>query len=82
MKQPQNSPLSVAEQVAIIYSGINGLIDEIPVSKIREFSTKLISYLEKSKPEYRKLIETTQKFDLEAENIVKTAVEVIIKDLN
>jgi F-type H+-transporting ATPase subunit alpha len=82
MKQPQNSPLSVAEQVAIIYSGINGLIDEIPVSKIREFSTKLISYLEKSKPEYRKLIETTQKFDLEAENIVKTAVEIIIKDLN
>jgi len=81
MKQPQNSPLSVSEQVAIIYSGINGLLDEVPVVKIREFSSKLISYLGKSKPEYGQAIESTKKFDSDAENIVKMAVESIIKDL-
>jgi len=52
MKQPQNSPLSVAEQVAIIYSGINGLVDDLPVNKIKEFSAELIKYLNTSKPEY------------------------------
>jgi F-type H+-transporting ATPase subunit alpha len=82
MKQPQNSPLSVAQQVAIIYSGINGLLDEIPISKIREFTTRLIEYLEKSKPEYSRLIESSQKFDLETENILKMAIEVVIKNLN
>jgi F-type H+/Na+-transporting ATPase subunit alpha len=81
MKQPQNSPLSVSEQVAIIYAGINGLLDEVPVVKIREFSSKLISYLGKSKPEYGQAIESTKKFDSDAENIVKMAVELIIKDL-
>jgi F-type H+-transporting ATPase subunit alpha len=82
MKQPQNSPLSVAQQVAIIYSGINGLLDEIPISKIREFTTRLIEYLEKSKPEYSRLIESSQKFDLETENILKMAIEIVIKNLN
>ena len=82
MKQPQNSPLSVAEQVAIIYSGINGLLDNVPVNQISEFSNKLISYLSKLKPEYGKAIETSKKFDAEAENIVKKAVETVIKELN
>jgi F-type H+-transporting ATPase subunit alpha len=81
MKQPQNSPLSVAEQVAIIYSGINGLLDNVPVNQISEFSNKLIAYLSKLKPEYGKSIETSKKFDAEAENIVKKAVETIIKEL-
>ena len=77
MKQPQGSPLSVAEQVAIIYAGINGLVDDVAVSKVKEFSTKLISYLGTTKPEYGKSIATTQKFDAEAEEIVKNAVKTI-----
>jgi F-type H+-transporting ATPase subunit alpha len=79
MKQPQNSPLSIAEQVAIIYSGINGLLDEVPVPKIREFSSKLLTYLGKSKPEYAQSIESTLKFDSNAESILKLAVETVIK---
>ena len=77
MKQPQGSPLSVAEQVAIIYAGINGLVDDVEVPKVKEFSTKLISYLGTTKPEYGKSIATTQKFDAEAEEIVKNAVKTI-----
>lgn len=77
MKQPQGSPLSVAEQVAIIYAGINGLVDDVDVPKVKEFSTKLISYLGTTKPEYGKSIATTQKFDAEAEEIVKNAVKTI-----
>jgi F-type H+-transporting ATPase subunit alpha len=77
MKQPQGSPLSVAEQVAIIYAGINGLVDDVEVPKLKEFSTKLISYLGTTKPEYGKSIATTQKFDAEAEEIVKNAVKTI-----
>jgi hypothetical protein len=67
----------LAEQVAIIYAGINGLVDDVEVPKVKEFSTKLISYLGTTKPEYGKSIATTQKFDAEAEEIVKNAVKTI-----
>jgi F-type H+-transporting ATPase subunit alpha len=77
MKQPQGSPLSVAEQVAIIYAGINGLTDDIPVASVKEFSTKLISYLGASKPEYGKMVASTGKFDSESEAIVKIAIKTI-----
>jgi F-type H+-transporting ATPase subunit alpha len=74
LKQGQNSPLSVAEQVALIYSGINGLIDDIPVKQVKEFSAKLLSYLATSKPEYSKAIGDTKLFDATSESILKDAV--------
>ena len=38
LKQPQNSPLSVAEQVATVYAGLNGYLDDIDVDKATEFA--------------------------------------------
>jgi len=81
LKQPQNSPFSVAEQIALIYSGINGLVDDVPVSKIKTFSSKLISYLGTTKPEYGDAIGTTQKFEEETETILKQAIEEVKKDI-
>ena len=74
MKQPQGSPLSVAEQVAIIYAGINGLTDDIPVTSVKEFSSKLIAYLSNSKPEYGSSVAASGKFDADAEATVKAAI--------
>ena len=37
LKQPQFSPVSVAEQVAIIYCATNGLLDNVPVNEVRSF---------------------------------------------
>jgi F-type H+-transporting ATPase subunit alpha len=77
MKQAQGSPLSVAEQVAIIYCGINGLVDELPINKVKEFSSSLIKYLNTSKPEYGKTIASTSKFDNNSEQIVKEAAQTV-----
>lgn len=77
MKQAQGSPLSVAEQVAIIYCGINGLVDDLPLNKIKEFSASLIKYLGTSKPEYGKAIASTSKFDNNSEQIVKEAAQTV-----
>ena len=73
MKQAQGSPLSVAEQVALIYSGINGLVDDVPVNKVKEFSAKLIQYLKTSKPEYGQAVAATAKFEPKSEEMVKAA---------
>jgi F-type H+-transporting ATPase subunit alpha len=77
LKQPQNSPLSVANQVAVIYAGINGLTDDLPVDKIKEFKAGLVDYLTNSKPEYGKAIADTKKFEESSETLVKEAVATI-----
>ena len=77
LKQPQGSPLSVAEQVAIVYAGINGLVDDLEVSQIKAFSTNLMEYLSSSKPEYGQSIASSGKFDETAESTLKEAVETV-----
>ena len=77
LKQPQGAPLSVPEQVAIIYAGINGLVDDVEVGKVKEFSSQLISYLGSSKPEYASSIQSSKKFDETAESLLKEAITTI-----
>ncbi|MCX5657026.1 MAG: F0F1 ATP synthase subunit alpha [Candidatus Omnitrophica bacterium] len=47
LKQLQYEPLSVARQVMIIYAGTNGLLDEIPLLKIRIFEKGFYAFVEK-----------------------------------
>lgn len=82
MKQPQASPLSVAEQVAIIFVGTNGLIDDIAVDKIKEFSSQFLNYLRTEKPEYGKTIKETAKLEKPLEEIIKNAAALIKENIN
>ena len=45
LKQPQFSPLKMEEQVVVIYAGVNGYLDGIPVNKVRAFEEGLLSLL-------------------------------------
>ena len=45
LKQPQFSPLKMEEQVAVIYAGVNGYLDKMPVSEIKKFEETLLSLL-------------------------------------
>ena len=74
LKQAASSPISVEEQVAVIYSGINGFIDDVPVADVKDFSVALREYLRTSKPAYGELVRTTKNFETEAENMVKEAI--------
>ncbi|RAI03605.1 F0F1 ATP synthase subunit alpha [Acuticoccus sediminis] len=42
LKQPQFSPLTTPEQVAVIYAGVNGYLDEIPVGKVGAYEEGLL----------------------------------------
>ena len=44
--QPQYHPVPVAEEVALIYCGVNGLLENVPVDKVSEFEHQLIQLLE------------------------------------
>jgi F-type H+/Na+-transporting ATPase subunit alpha len=74
LKQPQNSPLSVAEQVAVVYAGLNGYIDEIPADKASAFAQGLRDYLKTSKAKYMEIVAQEKKLTDEAESILKEAI--------
>lgn len=46
LKQGQYSPMPVEKQVAIIYTGTNGFLDELPVESIRRFETEFLEMME------------------------------------
>ncbi|HIK41200.1 F0F1 ATP synthase subunit alpha [Thermoleptolyngbya sichuanensis A183] len=74
LKQPQYSPLSVAEQVAVIYSGINGYLDDIPVEKVTAFTKGLRDYLKTSKAKYIEIVQGQKVLTDEAEGLLKEAI--------
>ncbi|MHA1157283.1 MAG: F0F1 ATP synthase subunit alpha [Alphaproteobacteria bacterium] len=45
LKQPQFSPLKVEEQVAVIFAGVSGYLDELPVDKVGSFEEGILSVL-------------------------------------
>lgn len=74
LKQPQYSPLSVAEQVAVVYAGLNGYLDDIAVDKVSSFAKGLRDYLKTSKPRYVEIIRNDKQLNEEAEGILKEAI--------
>ncbi|NES93918.1 MAG: F0F1 ATP synthase subunit alpha [Desertifilum sp. SIO1I2] len=74
LKQPQFSPLSVAEQVALVYAGINGYMDDIPVDKVAAYAKGLRDYLKTSQPKYIEIIRNEKQLTEEAENLLKAAI--------
>ncbi|MBI48846.1 MAG: F0F1 ATP synthase subunit alpha [Crocinitomicaceae bacterium] len=51
LKQNQNSPLPVEEQVAMVYVGTKDLLKSVPVNKVREFEGEYLSYLRAKHPD-------------------------------
>jgi len=51
LKQPQYSPLTVEEQIAILYCGVKGLLLKVPVNKIRDFESQFLHTLHENHQE-------------------------------
>ena len=81
LKQPQFSPLILAEQVAIVYAGVKGLIDAVPVDKVVEFSRELREYLKSNKPDFISEIQEKKVMSPEAEAILKDAITEVVSTM-
>ena len=74
LKQAQNSPIPVEEQVAIIYAGINGYLDDIEVANVLPFIAKLRPYLRNSVPDFISNVKNTKKMDEGSEELLKKEI--------
>ena len=78
LKQDRNAPVPVEMQVCIIYAVTKGYLNQIPVTKIKEYQEKLFSFLAESHPEILNSILSTK--DLTKEN--ETALGEALTEFN
>ena len=74
LKQDQYSPMTVAEQVVSVYSGVKGYLDTIENSQIRSFEKGLLDLIKNDKPE---ILDSIQKSGKIEEDTEKLLIEVI-----
>jgi F-type H+-transporting ATPase subunit alpha len=74
LKQPQYKPLAAEKQVAIIYAGTNGHLDEYPVDAIMSFEEQYLEFLENKHSKILKTIKETGQMDSETEKLLKDAI--------
>jgi F-type H+-transporting ATPase subunit alpha len=75
LKQPQFSPLKMEEQVAVIYAGVNGYLDPIPVHRVRAFEDGLLTTLRSRNADVLDAIRSTRDLDDDTAGKLKSAVE-------
>ncbi len=74
LKQDQNSPLEVEEQVVIIYAVINNFLASIPVDKIKQYQKDLIDNIKANKPEILDGIKNEKVLSPENEEALKSVL--------
>jgi F-type H+-transporting ATPase subunit alpha len=77
LKQGIQQPLSVAKQVALIYAGVNGYLDDLPVSEVAAFEQRLYDALDTTHKDFVKLFNEVKAMT----DPVKGALDGILKAL-
>jgi F-type H+/Na+-transporting ATPase subunit alpha len=79
LKQPQFSPLKMEEQVVVIYAGVNGYLDPIPVNRVRAFEEGLLVLMRTKYPAILDAIRDTRDLDDATAAKLKAAVDEYAK---
>jgi F-type H+/Na+-transporting ATPase subunit alpha len=75
LKQPQFSPLRMEEQVCVIYAGVNGYLDPLPVDRVRAFEDGLLALLRNQHADILSAIRDTRDLDDAAAGKLKNVVD-------
>jgi F-type H+-transporting ATPase subunit alpha len=75
LKQPQYQPMPVEKQVAILFAGTNGYLDEWPVEAISEYEKQMLEFLETKYPEILREIKETGDISDELDQKLRKALD-------
>jgi F-type H+-transporting ATPase subunit alpha len=79
LKQAQYSPLSMEEQVVVIYAGTNGFIDSYPLELLGRYEKELLSFIHSRKQDVLDTIKATGKLDQGLEKSLRDALTEFAK---
>ena len=82
LKQKNNSPKEVAQQVCIIYAVTHGYLHSIPVEKVPEFERQLEEHMENLHSDVLEAIRSTGKLESNTEASLKAALDELVKQFS
>ena len=75
LKQGQYAPMPIARQVMVLFAGVNGYVDDVPVESVRTFERELLGYLDGSHPEIEQAIAKERVVSEQTEKALRAAIE-------
>ncbi|KAL0082444.1 ATP synthase subunit alpha [Phycomyces blakesleeanus] len=82
LKQPQYTPLSIEVQVPIVFAGVNGFLDKLPVGKVVDWEKDFVSYVKTQHQAELDEIRTkgviSKELDAKLRNICETHVKTFL----
>ena len=75
LKQDQYSPMTVAEQVISVFTGVKGYLDDLDLGKIKKFEKDVIDKIKSDKPEIIEGIQSSGKLEENTEELLVQAIE-------
>ena len=78
LKQKNNAPVEVAQQVCILYAATNGYLDAVAVAQVPEFEVRLQEHMENRYPQVLEAIRGTGKLEPETEQSLKQALSELV----
>ena len=82
LKQKNNAPVEVANQVCIIYAVTNGFLKNIAVEQIPEFEQRLAEFMENRHADVLAAIRSTGKLEKDTEEALKAALNELLAEYN
>ncbi len=79
LKQPQFSPLKMEEQVVVIYAGVNGYLDPLPVNRVRAFEDGLLTLVRTKNNDILEDVRKTSDLSSDTEKKLKGVVDAYAK---
>jgi F-type H+-transporting ATPase subunit alpha len=75
LKQPQYKPMAVTDQVMIIYAATKGLMDDVPIKRVREWEGQFLTFMREQRTAVRDELKASKKLTPEIEGKLKAAIE-------
>ncbi|OJI97866.1 hypothetical protein ASPVEDRAFT_37317 [Aspergillus versicolor CBS 583.65] len=82
LKQKQYSPMAVSDMVPLIFAGVNGYLDNIPVEKILQWEADFLAHIKSNQPEIQESIEKEGQVSKELEAKLKETISSFNKSFN
>jgi F-type H+-transporting ATPase subunit alpha len=76
LKQPQYEPMSLSDQVMIIFAGVNNYTDQVPVAQIKEYEEQFLRYMATQYPHVGQAIMRDGQVSAETEELLREALDL------
>jgi F-type H+-transporting ATPase subunit alpha len=82
LKQNQYSPLTSAEQVFVLFAGVKGYLDKVPLTNIADFESSLLKDIHSNHADWLEDIRKTETLSADLEQKVRDYLEGFVKQFN